>query len=88
MWTISVGNSPIKKSIAAAGAIDTLCKLLNANSERAQVHSANALASLGLEHPENLELMAPRLVELLGNPNEVRRNAQLKPMAHRQGEWG
>ena len=70
MWTISVNNSAIKLSIAAAGAVDTLCKLLNAQSERAQVHAANALASLALGHPANMVLMAPRLVELLGNPNE------------------
>lgn len=70
IWTMSIDHDPNKVSIASAGAIETLCKLLGSNSERAQTHAANAIASLALGHPANQEQMAPLLVSLLGNPSE------------------
>ena len=65
LWTMSVDHDPNKVSIASQGAIETLCKLLGSNDERAQTHSANALASLALGHPDNQAQMAPVLVLLL-----------------------
>ena len=67
LWALSEGHKANKVSIAASGAIVTLCHLLGSPSERAQRHAASALSTLCEDVVENMQLVAAQLVGLLAD---------------------
>ena len=67
LWALSEGHKANKVSIAASGAIVTLCHLLGSPSERAHRHAASALSTLCEDVAENMQLVAAQLVGLLAD---------------------
>lgn len=68
LWSLSSDNAPNKDMIAKLGGIDPLVGLLvSGTTEKSQICCAGALAALAAKHSENRQLIAKRLVGLLGS---------------------
>lgn len=68
LWALSTDNAPNKDTIAKLGGIDPLVGLLiTSDSEKSQMCIAGGLAALAFKHPDNRQLIAKRLVGLLGS---------------------
>ena len=65
LWALSYSHAENKVSIAGAGAIPQLTRLLGVSNETAQRHAASALASIAYGQPDNQEQIASLLVGLL-----------------------
>ena len=68
IWALAVENGPNKDTIAKLGGVDPLLGLLvTGTSERSQECVAGALAALASKHQDNRQVIAKRLVGLLGS---------------------
>ena len=68
LWSLSTDNAPNKDTIAKLGGIDPLVGLLiTGDSQKSQECIAGGLAALAFKHSDNRQLIAKRLVGLLGS---------------------
>ena len=68
LWSIATDNALNKDTIAKLGGIDPLVGLLTiGESDKSQEYVAGALAALAHKHLDNRQLIAKRLVGLLGS---------------------
>ena len=68
IWSLAVDHQPNKDMIAKLGGFDPLLGLLvTGTTERSQKSVAGALAALASKHVDNRQIIAKRLVGLLGS---------------------
>ena len=68
IWALATDHAPNKDTIAKLGGIDPLLGLLvTGATERSQEYIAGGLAALASKHVDNRQLIAKRLVGLLGS---------------------
>lgn len=79
LWSLSE-DPEIKVAIASASTISPLVQLLGTGDERARIHAANALDSLGFDNKDNQVILTQMLIELLMSGTEDAQERAVKAL--------